>query len=120
MKYLKALIIIVVIISIQSCDNIGNSGSDIVKNKKEYLELKDAVEKCKQDFNNKTIDQSKYSKMMEDFGDVYVESVDAIPPERRYTMAIYCYKSALKYDKTNKDLKKKLQEQQSLYQVVNQ
>ena len=118
MKYLKILIITLTIISFQACNGVG--GSSTVNNKKEYIELKDAVEKCKKDFKNKTIDQTKYSEMMEDFGDIYVESVDAIPPERRYTMAIYCYKTALKYDKSNKDLKKKLQKQQSLYQVVNQ
>jgi len=119
MKYLKILIITLAIVSLQAC-NGGGSGSSTVSNKKEYIELKEAVEKCKLDFKAKTIDESKYAKMMEDFGDVYVESVDAIPPERRYTMAIYCYKSALKYDKSNKDLKKKLQKQQSLYQVVYQ
>ena len=119
MKYLQILLIAVSIISLQSCDNAG-SVSGTVSNKKEYIELKDAITKCKKDFQDKTINETKYSEMMADFGDVYVESVDAIPPERRYTMAIYCYKSALKYDKSNKDLKKKLQEQQSLYQVVNQ
>ena len=119
MKYLQILIVALAIITIQSCDNVG-SVSSTISNKKEYIELKEAVEKCKKDFKNKIIDQHKYSEMMEDYADVYVESVDAIPPERRYTMAIYCYKSALKYDKSNKALKNKLQKQQSLYQVVNQ
>jgi len=119
MKYLKILIITLAIISLQACNSVGG-GSSTVSNKQEYNELKDAVEKCKKDFKEKSIDETKYASMMKGFGDVYVESVDAIPPERRYTMAIYCYKIALRYDKSNKDLKKKLQKQQSLYQVVNQ
>jgi len=58
--------------------------------------------------------------MMEDFGDIYVKSVAVIPPEIRYTMAISCFKTALKYNRSNIELKKKLQKQQAMYQIVNQ
>lgn len=120
MKHLSIILIVISIISLHACGDIGSNAPNEVTNKAEYIKLKDAVYMCKADFKEKIIKEAKYSKMMEDFGDVYVESVDAIPPERRYRVAIFCYKEALKHDKSNKELKKKLQKQQSIFQVVNQ
>jgi cobalamin biosynthesis Co2+ chelatase CbiK len=119
MKSIKVLLITVVLGILTSCGGGGYSGSE-VSTKEEYYELKQSVEQCKKDFKAKEISESTYSSRMEDYGDVYVKSVDAIPPERRYRVAIYCYKEALKYNKKDKDLKKKLQEQRKLFQVVNQ
>ena len=119
MKHIRILVIAIAISIISSCGSGGYSGSE-VSSKEEYFELKESVEQSKKDFKAKEISGDKYASQMEDYGDVYVKSVDAIPPERRYKMAIYCYKEALKHNKKDKELKKKLQEQQKLFQVVNQ
>lgn len=117
MKIFKILLIVITFLSIQSC---GGVSSGEITNKEEYTELKNAVNQCKADLKSKEISEEKYVSKMEGYGDIYVKSVNAIPPERRYRVAIFCYKEALKYDKKNKNLKKKLQEQQKLFQVVNQ
>jgi len=118
MKYLK--IIIIFAISIVILPSCGGGLSSEVTNKAEYFELKNAVIQCKDELKTKKISKNTYASKMEDFGDIYVVSVDAIPPERRYRVAIFCYKEALKYNKKDKELKEKLQEQQKLFQVVNQ
>ncbi len=118
MKNYNLFLVSILAIFLYSCGNGVGSGE--VKTKEEYYKLKNAVIQCKEDFRKKKIDKQEYSKKMENFGDVYVKSVDAIPPERRYKVSIFCYKEALKYNKDDKDLKVKLQDQQALFQVVNQ
>lgn len=117
MKYINVLIISIVIITSYSCHSNESSGKEIT-NKEEYFELKELVIQCKKDFKEKTIDEGKYAQMMEGYGDNYAKSIEAIPPERRYRVAIFCYKEALKYDKKNKGLQNKLEEQEMLFQVV--
>ncbi|MDA3882610.1 MAG: hypothetical protein PF481_04960 [Bacteroidales bacterium] len=118
MKYVQIAIVLIALTIMYSCSGVTSS-SNKVSNKEEYFELKNAVIQCESDFEAKIIDEKKYTKMMEEYGDIYVASIDAIPPEKRYTQSIYCYKQAARHDKTNKELKEKLQEQQKLFQVVN-
>jgi len=111
------LVLALIISTFSSCGG-GYSGSEVT-DKEEYFELKESVIQCKKDLKDKTISKEKYSSLMEDYGDVYVKSIDAIPPERRYRVAIFCYKEALKYNKKDKDLKRKLKDQKQLFQIIN-
>lgn len=98
----------------------GGFGGGEVSSKEEYFELKESVAQLKKDFKNKEVSASSYASKMEDYGDAYAQSIENIPPERRYTGAIMCYKEALKHNKKDKDLKSKLQTQQKRFQVVHQ
>lgn len=118
MKIQNTILILMVSLLSFSCGNDRGANKEI-SNKKEYLEIIKAINKCIADFNDEIISKEKYTEMMENFGDVLVNSVDVIPPERRYKVSISCYEKALKYTENSIELKAKLQKQKKLFQVAN-
>lgn len=103
-----------------SCESNDKGFSKPITDKNTYFEFREEVQQTEEYFKEKIIDEKEYALKMENYGDVFVKNVETIPPERRYRMSIYCYEEALKYNKNDKELRKKLHEQKQIFQVVEQ
>lgn len=114
MKKIKIVSILIVFFLI-SCGS-GNNFNE-VDTKEDYFKLKESYLQCIQDFKDKNIDEDDYASAMRTFGDTYFES-EIIPPDIRYSTALSCYKTALRYDRDDEKLNDKIKKIENVYNVA--
>mgnify|MGYP000274176658 CR=1 FL=1 len=118
MKKYTILIFAILTAMVFSC-NKATSTNSTLENRKECSDFIKEVDKTVKEFKENKLSKTSYAKKMENFGDIFSQSTKIIPPKQRYEKSILCYSEALKYNRDNEELNKKLQKQKKTFQVVN-